>query len=192
MATTSNSTLQIAMSRSCIPSSQKFADPFQWSFTSSSVKSVKFATKAVSESSETSLISGLPINLKGKRAFITGVADDNGPAYDVETVQKLVEAFVAQEHQSLLEDELQEIRSPKMVSSSSSKIKVAKLVDSYLAEIARDPNLPLLIFVNIVDLVSSFPRQSHDGLYRAIDMYLKEHPETLKNRRSSVYLSLKP
>ncbi|CAI8617210.1 unnamed protein product [Vicia faba] len=106
MATTSISSLQIAMSRSCISSSQKFADvstvifggkskvgswnklanachvasvqPFQRSFTSSSVKSVKFATKAVSESSETSPVSGLPINLKGKRAFIAGVADDNG------------------------------------------------------------------------------------------------------------------
>lgn len=93
MATTSISSLQIAMSRSCIPSSQKFAEvstvvfggkskvgswnklasachvasvqPFQRSFTSSSAKSVKFATKAVSESSETSPISGLPINLKG-------------------------------------------------------------------------------------------------------------------------------
>jgi uncharacterized protein (UPF0147 family) len=93
--------------------------------------------------------------------------------YDVETVQKLVEVFVAHEQQSLLEDELQEIRSPKMVSNSTSKLKVAKLVDSYLAEIARDPNLPLPNFVNIADLVSSFPRQSHDGLYRAIDMYLK-------------------
>ncbi|XP_058730238.1 enoyl-[acyl-carrier-protein] reductase [NADH], chloroplastic-like [Vicia villosa] len=106
MATTSISSLQIAMSRSCISSSQKFADvstvvfggkskvgswnklasachvasvqPFQRSFTSSSAKSVKFATKAVSESSDTSPISGLPINLKGKRAFIAGVADDNG------------------------------------------------------------------------------------------------------------------
>ncbi|KAI5420267.1 hypothetical protein KIW84_044166 [Lathyrus oleraceus] len=205
MATTSNSTLQIAMSRSCIPSSQKFSDVSTEIFGGKSKGDHGINLRAVSESSETSPISGLPINLKGKRAFITGVADDNGygwaiakslavskSSYDVEVVQKLVEAFVAQEHQSLLEDELQEIRSPKMVSSSSSKIKVAKLVDSYLAEIARDPNLPLLIFVNIVDLVSSFPRQSHDGLYRAIDMYLKEHPETLKNRRSSVYLSLKP
>lgn len=106
MATTSISSLQIAMSRSCISSSQKFADvssvvlgakskagswnklasachvasvqPFQRSFTSSSVKSAKIATKAMSESSETSPISGLPINLKGKRAFIAGVADDNG------------------------------------------------------------------------------------------------------------------
>lgn len=93
--------------------------------------------------------------------------------YDVETVQKLVEVFVAHEHQSSMEDELQEIKSPKMVLNSSSKIKVAKLVDSYLAEISRDPNLPLLNFVGIADLVSSFLRQSHDGLYRAIDMYLK-------------------
>ncbi|CAK8539644.1 unnamed protein product [Lathyrus sativus] len=106
--------------------------------------------------------------------------------YDVETVQKLVEVFVAHEHQSLLEDELQEIRSPKMVANSSSKIKVAKLVDSYLAEIARDPNLPLPNFVNIADLVSSFPRQSHDGLYRAIDMYLKEHPGISKSERKRI------
>ncbi|AES94565.1 putative SKP1/BTB/POZ domain, NPH3 domain-containing protein [Medicago truncatula] len=106
--------------------------------------------------------------------------------HDVETVQKLVEVFVAHEHQSLMEDELQEIRSPKMVSNTSSKIKVAKLVDSYLAEIARDPNLPLLSFVNIADLVSSFPRPSHDGLYRAIDMYLKEHPGISKSERKRI------
>ncbi|XP_004505719.1 enoyl-[acyl-carrier-protein] reductase [NADH], chloroplastic-like [Cicer arietinum] len=106
MATTSFSSLQIAMSRSCIPSSQRIADastvvfggkskvgswnkfasachvasvqPFQRGFTSSSTKSIKVTTKAMSESSEKSPISGLPINLKGKRAFIAGVADDNG------------------------------------------------------------------------------------------------------------------
>ncbi|KAG2398028.1 Enoyl-[acyl-carrier-protein] reductase [Vigna angularis] len=106
MATTSFSGLQFAMSRSCIPSSQKTADasavvlggkskigswnklasacnvasvqPFQRGFTSSSIKSVKSVTKATSESSAESAVSGLPINLKGKRAFIAGVADDNG------------------------------------------------------------------------------------------------------------------
>lgn len=106
--------------------------------------------------------------------------------YDVETVQKLVEMFIAHEQNSLLEDELQEIRSPKMVSNSSSKIKVAKLVDGYLTEIARDPNLPLPNFVSMTDLVSSFPRQSHDGLYRAIDMYLKEHPGISKSERKRI------
>ena len=96
--------------------------------------------------------------------------------FDVDTVQRLVEEFVACEQHaqadSLLEDELQEIKSPRMISDSS-KMKVAKLVDGYLAEIARDPNLPLAKFVNLAESVSSFPRQTHDGIYRAIDMYLK-------------------
>ena len=97
----------------------------------------------------------------------------------VDIVQRLVEEFVACGQQvqtdSLLEDEFQEIRSPGMVSDPS-KAKVAKLVDGYLAEIARDPNLPLAKFVNLAELVSSFTRASHDGLYRAIDMYLKVNP----------------
>ncbi|KAK7386371.1 hypothetical protein VNO78_26558 [Psophocarpus tetragonolobus] len=93
----------------------------------------------------------------------------------VDTVQRLVEEFVAYDQHvqtdSLLENEFQEIRSPGMVSDLS-KAKVAKLVDGYLTEIARDPNLPLPKFINLAELVSSFPRASHDGLYRAIDMYL--------------------
>uniref|UniRef100_A0A9I9DAZ6 Uncharacterized protein n=1 Tax=Cucumis melo TaxID=3656 RepID=A0A9I9DAZ6_CUCME len=46
--------------------------------TSSSTKFGKIATKARSGSSENGPISGLPVDLKGKRAFIAGVADDNG------------------------------------------------------------------------------------------------------------------
>ncbi|XP_061365578.1 BTB/POZ domain-containing protein NPY5-like isoform X2 [Gastrolobium bilobum] len=92
--------------------------------------------------------------------------------FDVDTVQRLVEEFV-------------EIRSPMMVSDPS-KIKVAKLVDGYLAEIAHDPNLPLSKFVYLAELVSSFPRASHDGLYRAIDIYLKEHPGISKSERKRI------
>ncbi|KAG5028938.1 hypothetical protein AAZX31_05G097100 [Glycine max] len=107
----------------------------------------------------------------------------------VDIVQRLVEEFVACGQQvqtdSLLEDEFQEIRSPGMVSDPS-KAKVAKLVDGYLAEIARDPNLPLAKFVNLAELVSSFTRASHDGLYRAIDMYLKEHPGISKSERKKI------
>ncbi|KAH1118695.1 hypothetical protein AAZX31_17G156600 [Glycine max] len=108
---------------------------------------------------------------------------------DVDIVQRIVEEFVACDQQvqtdSLLEDEFQEIRSPGMVSDPS-KAKVAKLVDGYLAEIACDPNLPVAKFVNLAELVSSFPRASHDGLYRAIDMYLKEHPGISKSERKRI------
>ncbi|XP_021775944.1 enoyl-[acyl-carrier-protein] reductase [NADH] 1, chloroplastic-like [Chenopodium quinoa] len=51
--------------------------PFQHRFSSSSSKSGKGVIKAMAESSDKPL-GGLPINLKGKRAFIAGVADDNG------------------------------------------------------------------------------------------------------------------
>ncbi|KAF9587250.1 hypothetical protein IFM89_039531 [Coptis chinensis] len=52
--------------------------PFIRSFTSTPVKSDKFSTKAMSETSETKSSPGLPIDLRGKRAFIAGIADDNG------------------------------------------------------------------------------------------------------------------
>ncbi|KAK7281702.1 hypothetical protein RIF29_09916 [Crotalaria pallida] len=109
--------------------------------------------------------------------------------FDVDTVQRLVEEFVAhQQHAQtdiLLEDELLENSSLRVVSDPS-KMKVAKLVDGYLAEIARDPNLPVSKFVHLAELVSSFPRPSQDGLYRAIDMYLKEHPGISKSERKRI------
>lgn len=54
------------------------SEPFLRSFASSSVKFNKVVTRAMSESTENKPVSGLPINLKGKRAFIAGIADDNG------------------------------------------------------------------------------------------------------------------
>ncbi|XP_022933649.1 enoyl-[acyl-carrier-protein] reductase [NADH], chloroplastic-like [Cucurbita moschata] len=48
------------------------------SITLSSTRTGKLATIAISGSNEHQPVSGLPIDLKGKRAFIAGVADDNG------------------------------------------------------------------------------------------------------------------
>ena len=55
----------------------------------------------------------------------------------------------------------------------NSQLKVAKLVDRYLAEIARDANMPVAKFIQLAESVPDFSRSIHDGLYRAIDMYLK-------------------
>jgi hypothetical protein len=51
--------------------------------------------------------------------------------------------------------------------------KVAKLVDNYLAEIAPDANLKLAKFMVIAEALPTHARTVHDGLYRAIDIYLK-------------------
>lgn len=62
------------LSSGCHISSLK---PFQRNFSAASSKSNSSLIKAMAESSDKP-VGGLPINLKGKRAFIAGVADDNG------------------------------------------------------------------------------------------------------------------
>ncbi|CAM8947220.1 unnamed protein product [Rhodiola kirilowii] len=67
--------------------------------------------------------------------------------------------------------------------SHSSKLKVAKLVDGYLQEIAKDANLPLSKFLAVAESVPVFARLDHDALYKAIDTYLEAHPDLGKNER---------
>ncbi|KAI4965609.1 hypothetical protein ZWY2020_051276 [Hordeum vulgare] len=73
-------------------------------------------------------------------------------------------------------------------SPSASMITVAKVVDGYLTEVAKDPNTPVLKFINLAEAISGNSRPFHDGLYRAIDMYLKEHPSLSKKRQEEALL----
>ncbi|KAG0463607.1 hypothetical protein HPP92_019676 [Vanilla planifolia] len=50
----------------------------QSSFMSAPLEARSVVTRATLDNSDTSGVSGLPIDLRGKRAFIAGVADDNG------------------------------------------------------------------------------------------------------------------
>ncbi|KAG9443308.1 hypothetical protein H6P81_014648 [Aristolochia fimbriata] len=59
--------------------------------------------------------------------------------------------------------------------SHSAVLKVGRLMDMYLAEIAPDPYLKLEKFMAIVELLPDYARVVDDGLYRAIDVYLKAH-----------------
>ncbi|KAL9151579.1 hypothetical protein ABFS82_11G061100 [Erythranthe guttata] len=68
--------------------------------------------------------------------------------------------------------------------SHSSKLKVAKLVDGYLQRVAKDyENLPMSKFIAIAEAIPEFSRHDHDDLYKAIDIYLKAHPELNKSER---------
>ncbi|KAJ0911380.1 putative NPH3 domain-containing protein [Helianthus annuus] len=67
-------------------------------------------------------------------------------------------------------------RSQQTSSSSAlngSMIRVSKLVDGYLQEIARDVNVPLSKFIALIEAVPRLARLKHDDLYGAIDIYLK-------------------
>ena len=52
---------------------------------------------------------------------------------------------------------------------------VAKLMDGYLAEVAPDTNLKLPKFQALAAVVPDYARPVDDGIYRAIDIYLKVH-----------------
>jgi hypothetical protein len=51
--------------------------------------------------------------------------------------------------------------------------KVSSLMDSYIAEVAPDPRLKPLKFRAIAMALPDSARDSYDGLYRAVDMYLE-------------------
>ncbi|GLT76304.1 hypothetical protein SLA2020_479740 [Shorea laevis] len=109
--------------------------------------------------------------------------------YDVEMVQKVVGEFLMQDQNAEIESEeageVQETRRAGILSDAS-KLMVVKLIDAYLAEIAKDPNLPLSKFIDLAEMVSGISRPAHDGLYRAIDTYLKVHPGISKGERKRI------
>ncbi|KAJ8749546.1 hypothetical protein K2173_026195 [Erythroxylum novogranatense] len=96
--------------------------------------------------------------------------------FDVDTVHRILVNF-SQHDDS--EDDMEdasvfECDSPHSPSQTA-LFKVAKLVDNYLAEIAPDANLKLSKFMVIAETLPTHARTIHDGLYRAIDIYLKAH-----------------
>jgi len=55
----------------------------------------------------------------------------------------------------------------------SSILKVSKLLDNYIAEVALDSNLTPSKFIALAELLPDHARVVTDGLYRAVDIFLK-------------------
>lgn len=94
--------------------------------------------------------------------------------YNVDCVQRILEHFLAMDQVagaaspcSIEDDQL--IGSPSLTPITM----VAKLIDGYLAEVAPDVNLKLPKFQALAAAVPEYARPLDDGLYRAIDTYLK-------------------
>ncbi|CAN6310069.1 unnamed protein product [Urochloa humidicola] len=93
--------------------------------------------------------------------------------YNVECVHRILDHFLAMDQANGgdspgLDDVM---ASPSLAPITS----VAKLIDGYLAEIAPDINLKLPKFQALASAVPEYARPLDDGLYRAIDIYLKAH-----------------
>lgn len=61
--------------------------------------------------------------------------------------------------------------------------RVGRLVDAFLIEVSKDPNLPVDKLLAIAEAVPDSARPEHDGLYKVVDSYLKAHPEMSKSAR---------
>ncbi|KAJ7950423.1 BTB/POZ domain-containing protein family [Quillaja saponaria] len=96
--------------------------------------------------------------------------------FDVDTVHRILVNFSQQDdsEDDLEADSVFASDSPH-APSQTALVKVAKLVDNYLAEIAPDANLRLSKFIVIAETLPAHAQTVHDGLYRAIDIYLKSH-----------------
>ncbi|KAL0384421.1 UNVERIFIED_CONTAM: Root phototropism protein 3 [Sesamum radiatum] len=108
--------------------------------------------------------------------------------YDVDLVQRLLEHFLVQE-QSENSSPRQSFSDMKMYDGAqrgtnpNAKMRVARLVDSYLTEVSRDRNLSLTKFQVLAEALPESARTCDDGLYRAIDSYLKAHPTLTEHER---------
>lgn len=74
--------------------------------------------------------------------------------------------------------------------SHSSKLRVAKLVDCYLQEIARDANLPMEKVIALAEAVPDFARPDHDDLYKVIDIYLRVCKYLNQSFKSLIFLDI--
>lgn len=99
--------------------------------------------------------------------------------YDIDCVQRIVESFMST-NQSVNNSST---TSPGIVEEGQFLVNstpsltpmtmVAKLVDAYLGEVASDVNLKFPKFQALAASIPSYARPSDDGIYRAIDIYLK-------------------
>ncbi|OIW06775.1 hypothetical protein TanjilG_11500 [Lupinus angustifolius] len=109
--------------------------------------------------------------------------------YDTDSILRIFSIFLnlddEDEVETRLRDESEMIYdfdspgSPKQ----SSILKVSKLLDNYLAEVALDSNLLPSKFISLAELLPDHARVVSDGLYRAADIFLKVHPNIKDSER---------
>ncbi|CAL4929707.1 unnamed protein product [Urochloa decumbens] len=107
--------------------------------------------------------------------------------FDVDAVQRILAGYLEHEGDTAArldyrtDDDLISTPSP-----SNDVGMVGRLMEAYLAEIASDANLPIDKFTGLAEMVPERARFNEDGMYRAIDIYLKAHPYLSEAERKKV------
>lgn len=102
--------------------------------------------------------------------------------YDIDCMQRIVDHFMMGEQlqtaggvasPGIVEEEGGPLPLMDPTPSLTPMTMVAKLMDGYLAEVAPDVNLKLPKFQSLAAVIPDYARPLDDGIYRAIDIYLK-------------------
>ncbi|KAK7279642.1 hypothetical protein RJT34_24698 [Clitoria ternatea] len=101
--------------------------------------------------------------------------------HDIDCVQRMLDHFMIVEHDVIDSSTSNDIEEERHLVGGSQPLtspmtKVANLIDCYLAEVAPDVNVKLPKFQSLAAVIPDHARSLDDGLYRAIDIYLKTHP----------------
>lgn len=91
-------------------------------------------------------------------------------SYDIDLVRAMLESFLRQHWR----------RKSEGRRSTRSVVKVGKLIDCYLQVVAREVNMPVKKVVSLAAAVPEIARPEHDELYKAINIFLREHPNLTK------------
>ncbi|WJX16193.1 hypothetical protein P8452_06260 [Trifolium repens] len=142
------------------------------------------------ESSREELINNISLKLHeaSVKDLLIPARSSETTTYDIDLVQDLLNRYMTNEKKkcdSEVVEKKDKVFGESMLGNRAI-LNVGKLVDGYLGEIAHDPNLGLSSFVGLSQSVPDFARPNHDGLYRAIDIYLKEHPNLTKSERKTI------
>ncbi|KAG6593176.1 BTB/POZ domain-containing protein [Cucurbita argyrosperma subsp. argyrosperma] len=110
--------------------------------------------------------------------------------YDSESVVRIFSIFLNLDEEDDDEDSHLRDESEMMCDfdspgspKQSAILKVSKLLDNYLAEVALDSNLMPSKFIALAELLPDHARAVSDGLYRAVDIFLKVHPNIKDSER---------
>ncbi|KAK3039873.1 hypothetical protein RJ639_028266 [Escallonia herrerae] len=112
---------------------------------------------------------------------------DGERLFDLESVRKIISGFVEKEKSVAVFNggDFREV-------SSAAMLRVTKTVDAYLGEIATYAELSISKFNGIANLPPKMARKVDDDLYRAIDIYLKAHPNLDEIEREKVCSVMDP
>ncbi|CAN0890880.1 BTB/POZ domain-containing protein At5g47800 [Linum grandiflorum] len=114
----------------------------------------------------------------GDLLFLSHSSSDHH-VYDVDSVAAILESFLVL-WRRLSQEPVEESQIMILIR------RVGKLIDSYLQVVAKDPDMPVSKLVSLAEALPDIARINHDDLYKAINYYLKEHPDVSKADRKQL------